>query len=157
MDAVSLLCRDLRVIRSLVDLSIDLVSRIDDPPLADAIAAAIALDVHVRVVLENEILYPILRTIDVETGGRGGMEFLVGHRALRDSLLELCSSSSSDGAILAALADLAAVADAHFSRQERDSLPGLRRWLDAELLAALGEMVEHRRESLHGELRAMLY
>ncbi len=153
MDGVSLLRRDLKSIRALVDLCVSLLAHARERNIAEVVAAAVALDLHVRVVVENEILYPILREIDGETGGREGQSFLVGHARLRGRLVELCSSSASGQEILPALARLAAAADDHFSRQENDALPELQRWLGAELLEELAQLVEQRQQSVHEELR----
>jgi hypothetical protein len=153
MDGVSLLQRDLRAIRSLVDLCVSLLAHARERSIAEVVAAAVALDLHVRVVVENEILYPILREIDGETGGSEGQSFLVGHARLRGRLIELCSSSATGKEILPVLARLAAAADDHFSRQERDALPRLQRWLGAELLEDLAQLVEQRQQSVHEELR----
>jgi hypothetical protein len=153
MDGVSLLRRDLKSIRSLVDLCVSLLAHARERNIAEVVAAAVALDLHVRVVVENEILYPILREIDGETGGREGQSFLVGHARLRGRLVELCSTSATGKEILPALARLAAAADDHFSRQERDALPELQRWLGNELLEELAQLVEQRQQSVHDELR----
>src|SRR5690606_22320156 len=118
MDAVSLLRRDLRALRDLVDLCVGIIARAREREIADAVAAAIALDVHVRVVVENEILYPVLATIDGETGGTGCLDFMTGHSVLRRRLIDLCSTSASGEEILPALTRLAAAAEDHFSRQE---------------------------------------
>jgi hypothetical protein len=154
MDGVSLLRRDLRAIRSLVDLCVGLLARAKEREIAEVVAAAVALDLHVRVVVENEILYPILCEIDGETGGCEGHDFFVGHARLRSHLVQLCSSSARGSEILPALTRLAAVAEDHFSRQERDALPEIQRWLGDDLLAELGELVEQRQQSVQAELRA---
>jgi len=152
-DGVALLRRDLRALRNLVDLSVNLLARAKERQISELVAAAIALDMHVRVVVENEILYPILLEIDGETGGREGHDFLVGHSRLRCHLVDLCSRSAGGQEILPALTRLAAVAEDHFSRQERDALPEVQRWLGDDLLAKLAELVEHRQQSVHAELR----
>jgi hypothetical protein len=153
VDGVSLLRRDLRAIRSLVDLCVGLLAHAKEREVAEVIAAAVALDLHVRVVVENELIYPILCEIDGETGGCEGHDFFVGHARVRNHLVELCSSSAGGHEILPALTRLAAVAEDHFSRQERDALPELQKWLGADLLAKLGELVEHRQAAIHEELR----
>jgi hypothetical protein len=135
---------------------VSLLGRAKERQVSELVAAAIALDLHVHVVVENEILYPILCAIDGETGGSEGHDFFVGHTRLRSHLVELCTISAGAGEILPALTRLAAAVDDHFSRQERDVLPGIERWLGDELLAALGELVEHRQRTVQAELREAL-
>jgi hypothetical protein len=141
------------VLRTLIDLSVGVLERATEPGIADVIARAVALGIHVRVVVEEEILYPILREIDEVTGGCEGQNFRIRHSRLRGRLVDLCLTSTAGAEILPALTRLAAAADDHFSRQESVALPSLERWLGAELLAELVQMFEHRQQVVHDAFR----
>ncbi len=154
MDVVSYLADDQQRVRGLMEQYSS--GRFARPEEKELLIATMALDILLRIILEEELVLPTIQAIELEEGTRELEPAAAERDMLRSTLGRVCSDHLAGADLDLAVRELFTLIDRSFVREVQVAFPKIHRWLDGSLRLELGELLEKRRRSLEEEVHELL-